>query len=690
MWIKCINLVNWRAYDKAVFNIPYPSDNPQSKVVIIGAENGKGKTSLLEAITLCLFGERGVATVVRADNTVPNPGFAYKGFLESAFCRFAESTKASVEIIFETGGEKEISVKRVWHFSAQREFREDELRIHENGKALRIPAMMDSEQNRQRYLAGYIAREFMPHTLSPFFLFDGAQVQRMAQRHMKKQVQEGIEGILGIPIIRDLANDLDDYAKEQRRQGMAGGVTNANLRKLERKIEDAETKSNKLAKELEDTVEQLKQAGEDNEALLKKFQEIGGDNVAKYGELREKLGKLEQFHRELFNQLNEVIVREFAMSLVGQDMLVGTVDRLRKERARVEWEHSKNSGGEKYDKFVGNLEQRGSLSPPLTKEQSVQLYGNIKSAWDDVWYPMPDDCADDCLNPGFSDDECKVAVERLGYYLSASSDAKVKGIRASITQNDGDIRRLKEDLRNIDGTQAGEAKQLSEQLKENLDKIRRLEGKKGACSREKEAVDKELAHIHQEFARETNQMKGNAPYLVQSNQAKKTGKMIRSIVSQAYSEHVEDIAQGMTSAYLNMAHKENISKIKITNECDIELLTQSNRDVRDLDLSHGESEIFSLALIAAIVRVSKNRFPLIIDTPLANLDHNHRRNFLSYFSSHVDNQVLFLSTNEEIREEQMSILQDRIACKFLIEQELEEDYRRNVVRAGKYFYGAGA
>lgn len=48
MWIHSIRLKNFKSYDDAFFSFPEPEDG--KNIVLIGAQNGHGKTTLLEAI----------------------------------------------------------------------------------------------------------------------------------------------------------------------------------------------------------------------------------------------------------------------------------------------------------------------------------------------------------------------------------------------------------------------------------------------------------------------------------------------------------------------------------------------------------------------------------------------------------------------------------------------------------------
>lgn len=681
MWISRIALTNWRGYGQAVFEIPRP--NPKANVVVIGAKNGVGKTSLLEAVTLCLFGTRGLGNLGRGsamDRMEEN--VAYHDFMREVFYSAADlsSPKASVAISFEMADESRVEIERVWHFRGNREFHEDELRIREDGEELPIPALL----GRDAVLAGYIADKFLPPSLSPFYLFDSVRVQNMAKRDMKEQVRDGIEGTLGVPIVRRLIRDLHDYATNRRKRGMAGLASDSKLESLRQNIERAEGESVQLAEVSKKLAAQLEQAKSAEDALVSKFREMGGDDVATFGEWQQKSGALEQSYDDLMDKLAKSIVGDFAMSLIGVDALGKTAARLRAESARMDWERDKKSGTEKYDKFVANLDRLDALSLPLSKEQTDKLRGDLKSAWDDVWFPMPSNCAKSLLNPGLSDAERDAAIARLDQ-LSGFSIAEVRDLRENIARNRAETTIVKRKISEVRGDHAEEVRKLHDQLKEKRGEIAQMEKDKGDADRKREGVDNELAHMRQEFGRETSQREGNAPALNRSVRAEKAARMMSEVIGKAYSHQVKEIAEEMTAAYVAMARKGIVSKIRIGDDCDIKLLTARGKNIRETLVGHGENQIFTLALIAAIVRVSRNQFPFIIDTPLANLDQQHRREFLRYFSSDMDNQVLLLSTDEEIREEQMNLLRRRVACKFLVEQEHHDGVARNVVRPGQYF-----
>ena len=64
MHLRHLVLQDWKAYVNGRFEFPAPT--PRRNVVLIGAKNGYGKTSLFEAIVLGLFGRDGLPLIARA------------------------------------------------------------------------------------------------------------------------------------------------------------------------------------------------------------------------------------------------------------------------------------------------------------------------------------------------------------------------------------------------------------------------------------------------------------------------------------------------------------------------------------------------------------------------------------------------------------------------------------------------
>ena len=113
-----------------------------------------------------------------------------------------------------------LEIQRIWHFSDAGVYRPQDEEVHIYGGAMRKAKGPSGLLGNERldWFREYIAENLLPFTLAHFFMFDGEQVSVLAEREMSAQVRSGIEGLLGIPVLMQLAKDLRAYAEARRRE----------------------------------------------------------------------------------------------------------------------------------------------------------------------------------------------------------------------------------------------------------------------------------------------------------------------------------------------------------------------------------------------------------------------------------------------------------------------------------------
>src|ERR1700734_1709227 len=97
MFLRSIQLRDWKAFATGQFDFPIPTKN--KNVVLIGAKNGYGKTSLLEAIILGLYGRDGMDALARAVTSNADMEKSYDEFMERALhAQALRQTRTSITI----------------------------------------------------------------------------------------------------------------------------------------------------------------------------------------------------------------------------------------------------------------------------------------------------------------------------------------------------------------------------------------------------------------------------------------------------------------------------------------------------------------------------------------------------------------------------------------------------------------
>lgn len=112
MFISKIELIRFKSYQHAELNFPEPTGG--KNIVLIGGMNGYGKTTILEALYLCLYGKDALPHLARAGLKTDDYR-GYPSFLEKALNGEAKRDGAdtmSIRILINRTKTKGIDSKR--------------------------------------------------------------------------------------------------------------------------------------------------------------------------------------------------------------------------------------------------------------------------------------------------------------------------------------------------------------------------------------------------------------------------------------------------------------------------------------------------------------------------------------------------------------------------------------------------
>jgi len=130
MWISRISLRNFKSYRNQTFEFPQPADG--QNLVLIGGVNGYGKTTLLEAVYVGLYGEEAVTQQALDRAGLKARGYGH--FLENAFYKHALSNgEDRMEVIIEiTHPDRgQLRITRKWFFKNKGQYDNQRLIIEE-------------------------------------------------------------------------------------------------------------------------------------------------------------------------------------------------------------------------------------------------------------------------------------------------------------------------------------------------------------------------------------------------------------------------------------------------------------------------------------------------------------------------------------------------------------------------------
>lgn len=691
MHISQIMLRDWKSYTVANFDFPAPESG--KNIILIGAPNGYGKTSLFEAIVLGMFGRDGLPLIARSPFSGTDKerlATSYKNFLEKALHRGAIGagrTSCSVKLIFNDDDNESLEIQRIWHFSDSGAYRPQDEEIHiyvgSTRKAIGPGALQGND--RADWFREYIAENLLPFTLAHFFMFDGEQVSVLAEREMSAQVRAGIEGLLGIPVLKQLAKDLRSYAEVRRKE--SPNVSNKTIERLELERHhltfELEKKAARLA-ELEPHRAALK---EEQEHLIREMASFGAGSQALLQEQFEQIKKYERSIEDGNTQLEDLMMKDLALALSGLSLRENVKARLSSEGVRERWESGKNQGDSNLERFLASVDAgMQAIDPALTGNQREGVLSSARSAWEKLWYPPPENCADEYLHPYLNELERSKVIDRLEEIEELSAPAIVELLN-SISANEEALKRLQDEVTRTEAI-APHVDTKRERLTHVGGELQKYDQEIGALRREVASLESQIGQKNTELTKLSGQLNQAAPAARRAARANKVALMVDQIVAQAVPSQIDAIAAAMTKAHRSMAHKKDlVERIAIDENCDVKLLNADGMDLRGYDLSAGEKQIFTQALISAVSSVSGRGFPMVVDTPLGRLDIEHRKGVLNHLVQR-EHQVILLSTNTEVVGEYLQEISQHVQKKYLISFERVSDIGQSTVRPG-YFEESG-
>ena len=145
------------------------------------------------------------------------------------------------------------------------------------------------------------------------------------------------------------------------------------------------------------------------------------------------------------------------------------------------------------------------------------------------------------------------------------------------------------------------------------------------------------------------------------------------------------MAETITNCYKLLANKKNlIDSIKMdANTLELTYLNNEGVIVPRSSLSAGERQLMIISVLWALAICSMKKLPVIIDTPLARLDTQHREALLKVYFPKASEQTIILSTDTEITKNAYDILKESIGNEFTLIY--NEKSRSTTVHQGYFF-----
>ena len=622
MILKSIKLNNFRSYFgfHEIDVSPTSSGRREKPVILFGGLNGAGKTSILTAVKLALYGKYSLGTAVAQKK--------YEEYLQECMHIQKQSdlsqTSSSVGLCFsfdKEGTLVEYEICRSWEKNKNGCI--EHLSIFENNVELKSLKDKDAEN----YL-----NQLVPLGVSDLFFFDGEKIAELAEDESGIALGAAIKKLLGIDLVDRLRADLRVFLLSNTLDGPEG----AERQKL---IDDEKTFSDLKQRiingklELEGLMGKYDALTKEREALELHLSEIGGDYAKSRQEqqlLAEKLSDKVSFaNRDLRENITNLFPLSLAQELL-QELSSGVEEVVDREK--------KIAKNRVLQDFSDRLLSKISLKDKDLKLAKKTLSESLEKIFvGPKFYPETNQSEMNYID-GLVKVDVPNAIAKIG----------VLSENIELLQQDLEVAALKveraPDERSLE-LQLSKIYKVSEKAHEVKAEIKVRAAEISVLFNRTIELSRTLKRGHEAL----NKKIGLSEPLEHAVKAREL--MLEFSELRVASKVIELQEAFLKSFDLLMRKKGSIASAKIDPATfSVELFSSSGEQLNKNKLSAGEKQIYAIAMLDSLAKTSGNHLPIIIDTPLGRLDSKHRAKLVNDYFPSASHQVLLLSTDTEIDE----------------------------------------
>jgi DNA sulfur modification protein DndD len=318
--------------------------SPDKPIILIGGLNGCGKTTLLDAFQLALYGK-----FAKCSNRRPSQ--AYNDFLKQCMNRSVNPAEGTaVEIVFSLfveGDEHEYHIKRSWHLANKS--------IIEN-----FEVFLDGKLDEVLRDGWYdFLEEFLPVRLANLFFFDGEKIESLADLEKTSGLlATAIHALLGVDLVEQLSKDLLILERRKIQTQMSVGDSK-NINETVHSIQECQNNKVALKQEHADLTNTLEKLWKNRHDLESKYKRKGGDLLAE----RENIEK-EKLNIENLLATANGKAREIATDVAPLIMVKDLLDDVFKQSLQEQKVQEADILGTALEKRVSASTTTSSISAP--------------------------------------------------------------------------------------------------------------------------------------------------------------------------------------------------------------------------------------------------------------------------------------------------------------------------------------
>lgn len=636
MIINEISLFNWMIFrGSQKVRLASGSEN----ISLIFGENMHGKTSLLNAIRWCLYGE--------AINRQGRP-IASKDLINIKAERDDE-TIVSVGLNFLLD-EDEYELVRELDYSQLTPAASKTLKI--NGRLVdggKVDATIES---------------VLPKQISQFMLFDGELLKDFENlvvaigSAQATGIKNAIEESLGIPMLRNSLEQAESVAKACKQESKKELQKNSSAKLLAEKLSELEVQQEVFKNEKEVLKERLSSSVEEQDDLAEALHDT------------EEAIKLISRRQEIENNLviNNQKQEDFRTNLKSMTAELW-IAPLKKALAPALSENNR-----KLEQINAQASEQSSKTMQIIKLENSLRQNNCPTCGQTLSSSQIEEMSQELttLKQEVSQigdvDEIKFSLMTRIKELNIGNNVKdeTERYKAALDQD----RELVVDILNAENS----VFEINQKLKGVDEQTSLLTRKKyDAVVREIGILEKDIERLDEDIEKTEDQIKtirksDEYKNITQDSGVVKKAELAQQLVEvfssaiALYRDRMRSkIERRATETFENLTTETTFDKLEINESYGLSLIVDGTK----VNRSAGAEQIVAMSLIEALNHYGRRKGPMVMDTPVGRLDSKHRKNILEYLPSVVTQLAIFAHSGE-LSEDNNIIDPKRVGARYKI------------------------
>lgn len=630
MWIEQISLKDFRCFF-GEHAIEF-SQNPEKNVTLIHAENGVGKTTLLNALLWCFYGETTAKFEKRDD-------------LVNYDAKAAGRTHAYVEVLFEHNDNRYRARRYTKRGTDDRDF--TIMRV-DGGHHQTLP-------NPDAFISTVIPKGMAGH-----FLFDGEHAEVFLGEDNRGSIRKAVQDILGCSLIKTAISDLSETATYYRKQ-MPTSRASASMGSISASI-DSQTSQIAAAVEARDAllgdIERIEQQIADidaklrNSAAARELQTRRDKATTELGRARQRAAAAQD---ELLRWLGDngrylvsTRITDLAMDHLNQQDTKGKLPSPYNEEFVTDLlEMEKCICGAELQAGSPARDAVASLLQKAANATMRSRVGKVRAQLSQLRQ------------------ERSKAPGRL-----EAANTRLADARQDISRLEADLQEISEKLGGIDFDEIATREARRNELRNEANQKRVAIGDLGrriqSAEAEKATAERDLRKLAEEDA-------GSKVFMGRYSLCETLkGRLEKELVDEE--KHARSVLRKSITSILDRTSKKTL-RLQMTEDYSISLVNEAGTQ---LPKSSGENQLLGLAFTAALVEFAKVRknaddyrllrgtvAPLVLDSPFGQLDEEYRKTTARYVPE-MAGQVVLMISNSQASGGVLEALHDRIGEEYVL------------------------